>query len=46
MAPVNLNIKLLVKFLFAFILIHPAEAFSENKPSLGFVENMLSGPAE
>ena len=46
MAPVNLNIKLLVRFLFALILIHPAITFSENKPLLGFVENMLSGPAE
>lgn len=36
MAPVNLNMRLLVRFLFALILIHPAIAFSENKYSGNF----------
>ena len=31
--PVNLNMKLLVRFLFSLILIHPAITFSENKYS-------------
>jgi hypothetical protein len=35
-APVNLNMKLLVRFLFALILIHPAITFSENKYSGNF----------